>query len=86
MSLENLIKDQENIDSSVEWIENKTEQIYSSYEKIEDCYTQECEKEKEGLQNELNFYINKLKLEEKNIDSAEEKLYALSGSNNERSL
>jgi len=83
MSLNKIIKDQKNIDLSVDWLEKKTEKIYATYEKVEDCYSQECEKEKEILQSELQFYIHKLKLEEKNIDLAEEKLYALSGSNNE---
>ena len=80
MSLDKIIKDQQNIDKSVDWIESKTEELFSSYEKIEECYSQECEEEKEVLQNELQFYIHKLQLEEKNIDTAEEKLYAISGS------
>ena len=81
MKLNKIIKDQESIDKTVDWIEEKTQKIYSSYEKIEDCYTQQCNEEKEQLTAEMYFYLNKLKIEEKNIDSAEEKLYALSGSN-----
>ena len=81
MKLNNIIKQQESIDKSVDWIEKKTEGIYSSYEKIDDCYTQDCDDEREELAKQMQFYLNKLKIEEKNIDMAEEKLYALSGSN-----
>ena len=81
MKLNDIIKEQDAIVQTVDWIEQKTNEIYYNFEKIEDCYTQECDEEREELQQQMSFYLNKLKVEEKNIDSTQEKFYAYSGSN-----
>ena len=81
MKLNDIIKEQDAIVQTVDWIEQKTNEIYYNFEKIEDCYTQECDEEREELQQQMSFYLNKLIVEEKNIDSTQEKFYAYSGSN-----
>jgi hypothetical protein len=67
------------IDNSVSWIEERTDNIWSRYEEIDDCHTEECDKERMGLRNEMDKYLDKLQDEEKMIDQYEEILHNRTG-------
>ena len=75
MSPEDLKKHSEMIDDSVTFIEQQTEAIWQRYDEIDDCYTEECSKEKATLRNEMDGYLKKLEEEEKMIDQYEEMLH-----------
>ena len=75
MSPEDLKKHSEMIDDSVTFIEQQTEAIWQRYDEIDDCYTEECSKEKAMLRNEMDGYLKKLEEEEKMIDQYEEMLH-----------
>ena len=79
MNAEELDKHSKMIDESVSYIQEKTEKIWDRFEDIEDCYTDECDKERVQLKNEMNGYIEKLKKEEKMIDQYEEILHNKTG-------
>ena len=74
-----LKKHSELIDKSVSFIEEKTEKIWSRYEQLDDCYTQECDEERVELRKEMDGYIDKLQKEEKMIDQYEEILHNTTG-------
>tara|TARA_B100000073_G_scaffold29702_1_gene22719 strand:- start:86 stop:328 length:243 start_codon:yes stop_codon:yes gene_type:complete len=75
MTPEDLKKHSEMIDNSVTFIEQQTEAIWQRYDEIDDCYTEECSKEKATLRNEMDGYLKKLEEEEKMIDQYEEMLH-----------
>ena len=75
MTPEDLKKHSELIDNSVTFIEQQTEAIWQRYDEIDDCYTEECSKEKATLRNEMDGYLKKLEEEEKMIDQYEEMLH-----------
>ena len=75
MTPEDLKKHSEMIDDSVTFIEQQTEAIWQRYDEIDDCYTEECNKEKATLRNEMDGYLKKLEEEEKMIDQYEEMLH-----------
>tara|TARA_Y100001937_G_scaffold116974_1_gene169620 strand:+ start:298 stop:540 length:243 start_codon:yes stop_codon:yes gene_type:complete len=75
MTPEDLKKHSEMIDNSVTFIEQQTEAIWQRYDEIDDCYTEECNKEKATLRNEMDGYLKKLEEEEKMIDQYEEMLH-----------
>ena len=79
MNSEELKKHSLLIDDSVSFIEEKTEAIWSRYEQIDDCYTEECDKERGELRMQMNGYIDKLQNEEKMIDQYEEILHNKTG-------
>tara|TARA_Y100001938_G_C8034102_1_gene402349 strand:+ start:243 stop:488 length:246 start_codon:yes stop_codon:yes gene_type:complete len=79
MTPEDLKKHSNIIDESVSFIEKKTEDIWNRYEEIGDCFTNECEKEKQNLRTEMDTYLDKLKKEEKMIDQYEEILHNTTG-------
>ena len=58
MSPEDLKKHSEMIDDSVTFIEQQTEAIWQRYDEIDDCYTEECSKEKATLRNEMDGYYD----------------------------
>ena len=75
MTPEELNKHSKMIDDSVSWIEKKTDDIWDRYERIDDCHTEECDKEKWALRKEMDTYLDKLQDEEKMIDQYEEILH-----------
>ena len=75
MTPEDLKKHSEMIDNSVTFIEQQTEAIWQRYGEIDDCYTEECNKEKATLRSEMDGYLKKLEEEEKMIDQYEEMLH-----------
>ena len=79
MTPEDLKKHSKIIDESVSFIEKRTEDIWNRYEEIDDCFTNECEKEKRSLRIEMDAYLDKLKKEEKMIDQYEEILHNTTG-------
>ena len=79
MSPEDLKIHSKVIEDSVSFIEVKTEEIWNKFEDIEDCYTDECDKEREDLKREMNGYLDKLQKEEKMIDQYEEILHNTTG-------
>ncbi len=79
MTPEELKKHSIMIDSSVSFIEQKTEAIWQRYEQIEECKTQECDEERADLRREMDGYIDKLQNEEKMIDQYEEILHNKTG-------
>ena len=79
MTPEDLKKHSKIIDESVSFIEKRTEDIWNRYEEIDDCFTDECQKEKLNLRTEMDTYLDKLKKEEKMIDQYEEILHNTTG-------
>ena len=79
MSPDELKRHSKVIDESVSFIEAKTDQIWKRYEEIEDCVTEECNKERSSLGEEMDAWINKLQNEEKMIDQYEEILHNKTG-------
>jgi hypothetical protein len=79
MTPEELQRHSKVIDDSVAWIEKRTDDIWSRYEEIDSCITDQCEKEKMCLMAEMDGYINKLQGEEKMIDKYEEILHNTTG-------
>jgi len=75
MTPNELKKQSQIIDESVSFIEAKTEEIWSKFEEIDGCLTNECNEQRDKLKEEMNDYINKLKNEEKMIDQFEEMLH-----------
>jgi small-conductance mechanosensitive channel len=79
MTPEELQKHSKMIDDSVSWLQQRTDDVWFRYEKIDDCHTQECEKEKSFLKQELFGYLDKLQDEEEMIDKYEEILHNRTG-------
>ena len=79
MTPEELQRHSKVIDESVVWIQQRTEDVWSRYELIDDCYSQECEEEKLSLLSQMDGYITKLQGEEKRIDKYEEILHNTTG-------
>ena len=79
MSPEELNRHSKMIDRSVNWIEKKTDDIWNRYEELNECYTQECDKERSELREKMDGYIDKLSNEEKMIDQYEEILHNKTG-------
>ena len=79
MTPEDLKKHSKIIDESVSFIEKRTEDIWNRYEEIDDCFTDECQKEKRNLRTQMDTYLDKLKKEEKMIDQYEEILHNTTG-------
>ena len=79
MSPEELKEHSIMIDSSVSFIEGKTEEIWVRYEEIAECITKECDEERLALGKEMDGYIDKLQNEEKMIDQYEEILHNTTG-------
>ena len=75
MTPDELKKHSNMIHESVAFIEEKLEINWNRYEEIEECVTNECNKEKLLLRKEMDSYIDKLKKEEKMIDQYEEMLH-----------
>ncbi len=78
MDYEKINEKRENIDRSITWIEEKTIDIFNSFDLIKDCFSKKCQKKKNQLFNEFNLYLNKLKIEEDNITKIEKEFF-LSG-------
>ena len=79
MTPEELKRHSKMIDRSVSWIEERTDDIWSRYEEMDDCYSDECDKERLTLRKEMGDYIDKLQDEEKMIDQYEEILHNTTG-------
>tara|TARA_Y100000310_G_scaffold342835_1_gene447779 strand:+ start:1455 stop:1700 length:246 start_codon:yes stop_codon:yes gene_type:complete len=79
MSPEDLESHSNMIEKSVAWIEKETNDIWTRYEEIDDCSTNECKEEKLELRSKMDRYINKLQDEEKMIDQYEEILHNKTG-------
>ena len=79
MTPDELKKHSNMIHESVAFIEEKLEINWNRYEEIEECVTNECNKEKLLLRKEMDSYIDKLKKEEKMIDQYEEILHNTTG-------
>ena len=79
MKLREILTKKNLIDKTVEFLAKKTDAVYESYEDIEDCYSNPCEEEKDRLRKEMNFYVKKLRLEERELDKCERNYHACSG-------
>ena len=79
MTPEELNKHSKTIDHSVSWIQDRTNDIWNKYERMDDCYTQECDKQREILMSEMDGYIDKLHREEKMIDKYEDIIHNTTG-------
>jgi|LULG01.1.fsa_nt_gb DNA-binding transcriptional regulator GbsR (MarR family) len=79
MTPEELHKHSQIINDTVSFIEEKTEQIWGRYEQLDNCYSEECNKEKRHLREEMDNYLDKLRKEEKMIDQYEEILHNKTG-------
>jgi hypothetical protein len=79
MTPEELKEHSKIIDKSVSFIEHETEAIWNRYEQIDDCVTEECDRERNKLKAEMNGYLDKLEKEEKMIDQYEEILHNRTG-------
>ena len=79
MTPEELNKHSKTIDLSVSWIQERTNDIWNKYERMDDCYTQECDKQREILMSEMDGYIEKLHREEKMIDKYEDIIHNTTG-------
>lgn len=79
MTAEELQSHSKLIDKSVTWIGKKADDVWQRYEEIDECGTEECEKERVLLREELDHYLDKLEGEEKMIDQYEEILHNKTG-------
>ena len=79
MTPEELAKHSKLIDRSVSWIEERTNDIWYRYEEIGDCYTDECEGERDQLRRDMDHYLRRLQGEDKMIDKYEEILHNTTG-------
>ena len=68
------------VDESVEFLASKTNAIYKKFQSIENCDTPNCKKEKKRLTQEMSSCLNKLALEERELDKCEEQFHAHSTS------
>tara|TARA_Y100000310_G_C20323679_1_gene641955 strand:- start:326 stop:571 length:246 start_codon:yes stop_codon:yes gene_type:complete len=79
MSPEELHRHSKSIDESVRWIQKRTDDIWNRFELIDDCYSDECDKERSRLSKDMDSYLDKLQTEEKMIDGYEEILHNKTG-------
>jgi len=79
MKLREILSKKYLIDKSVAFLGKKTNAAYESYESIEDCHSNTCEEEKDRLRKEMSLCINKLRLEEKELDKCERNFHDHSG-------
>jgi hypothetical protein len=72
MSLHDIIRRIFFVNKSLDFLDKKTDDLTGEYESVEDCYEDDCEEEKVRIRAEMKSCINKIKMEERELNKAEE--------------
>lgn len=83
MELKEIISKQNDIEKSIDFLEKETNRVYSSFEKIQNCFSNECQDKRKTLRDEMTLYLNKLRLEEGHINKTEKEWSMLTGRHDE---
>ena len=67
------------VNKTVDFLEKKTDKIHQDFEDLDGCYSPPCEEEKSRLRKEMGSCLDKLRLENKELDRCETKFHACSG-------
>ena len=79
MKMEEILARLRLVNKTVDFLEDRTDNLYRNFENIEDCNTLPCEEEKTRLRKEMGSCLSKLRLEEKELGKCEAKFTSCSG-------
>ena len=59
------------VNQSLDFLDRKSDELSNEYESLEDCHSSPCEEEKARIRSEMKSCVNKIRVEEKELDKAE---------------